>query len=164
MSQSNKVCLPPWPFKLSVKCDPPPFLSTHCAPTHTLSCNSHYNLHITKYFNLMSYCKQTSQISYTFITLGPLSIAICLQFVLNTPPPPLSISLHYGCTFSSLATKTPCLRKFQHNTYQSITIRIRLLFTYILNLYPFVIILFIPLYLLPNLLLTIPLLLSPPPL
>ena len=87
MSQSNKVCLPPWPFKLSVKCDPPPpLLSTHYAPTHTLSCNSHYNLHITKYFNLMSYCKQTSQISYTFITLGPLSIAICLQFVLNTPP------------------------------------------------------------------------------
>ena len=117
ISQSNKVCLPHWPFKFSVKCGPPPppLLSTQCSPARTLSCISHYNHHITKYFTFIS--NKLHEFLIRLLLYVPFLLLFVYKSYLTSPHPllpTLSISVPYGCTFSSLATKTPC--KFQHNT------------------------------------------------
>ena len=137
---------------------PPPPLSTQCSLTRTLSCISHYYRHITKYFTFI-----TNKLPnfYMFITLRPLLMLYVYKSYLTPPSPTNSVYLStLWLYFSPLATKTPCLRKFQHihtkhNNTHPPTFHARSSFK------PFRLILFITFYLLRNLLLTIPLL-SPP--
>ena len=113
MSQSNKVCLPPWPFKLSVKCDPtsPPFQRN--APLHVRYLVSPITIGTLQ--NILHLLLTTSHIFICLLLSVPFLMLFVYKSYLITPPlPTRSISLPYDCTFSPLATKTPCLRKFQH--------------------------------------------------
>ena len=142
---------------------PPPFppFNTMLPYTYTVLylplLSSHYN--ITKYFTFI-----TNKLPnfYMFITLRPLLMLYVYKSYLTPPSPTNSVYLStLWLYFSPLATKTPCLRKFQHihtkhNNTHPPTFHARSSFK------PFRLILFITFYLLRNLLLTIPLL-SPPP-
>ena len=99
---------------------------------------------------------------YMFITLRPLLMLYVYKSYLTPPSPTNSVYLStLWLYFPPLATKTPCLRKFQHihtkhNNTHPPTFHARSSFK------PFRLILFITFYLLRNLLLTIPLLFPPP--